>query len=423
MSSTMNYDYMPAMDDAVMVGYGQESNNDLDQFFNFPQADRANYALQGGLFTPNGMNINGGMMLGQFGQTTSFQFTPNNGLSQYDAGSMGFPFPQEVDPAIIMASSQPVNSVQPSGALQDISNGQGGPSDMVFAQGSQASVERSTEPEEATLPEPKRKRTRQSKKKKLTAEQEESKRKEFLERNRQAASKCRQRKQEATAALQAQAQEYGFMNTQLKGNVHELELELAELKALLYSHPKCESPEIQRTIEYYKSKDKDQNESALNHVLESTPASPSYDSERRDSSVSMRSDDTHTPDGSINIHLTKDMPRQLSRKQRAEQEEYMKEYTKQQEEDLYMSRRGSKASITSSEAMGSATEGSARSGYTSAITTPEQSNKEIATPSADTMAMGGVRRGVPLKSFENPRYKGLVDPSLPGLDPMEYLSG
>lgn len=416
MTSTMNYEYMPGIDDSAMNGYGQESNNDLDQFFNFPQADGSNYPLQGGLFTPNGVNINGGMMQGPYAEKSLFQFSPNHGLIQYEPNSMEFPFPQEVNPATIMGPSQPLNGFQSSEGSQSVSNDQEQASDMAHSQGSELPVKRSAESEGVDIPKPKR--TRRSKKKKLTPEQEERKRKEFLERNRQAASKCRLRKQEATSALQAKAQEYSLWNSQLKENAHALELEVAELKALLFSHPKCDDPEIARAIEFYKSMKP--NGSVLGDTLKSGPATPSFEMQRSDSWMSARSDDTHNPDGSLNKFsrfLTRDMLREASKSQKAEQEAYMKEYTKQRkEESMAMSRQNSRESDSSSEATSSPTDAS---GYTSAITTPETSTKENICSMMTSMA---TRRGMPLKSFENPRCETTIDPSLPGVGPTEFLA-
>jgi hypothetical protein len=92
----MSYDFMPGMDVGALDGYGLESDNDLNQFFDFAQADghitsgmNNLYPFERG-FTPNGLNINGGMMPGI--DNRLFQTTSRHGLLQYNANSGGFPF-------------------------------------------------------------------------------------------------------------------------------------------------------------------------------------------------------------------------------------------------------------------------------------------------------------------------------------------
>ncbi|KAK9457378.1 Aft1 HRA domain-containing protein [Dipodascopsis uninucleata] len=68
---------------------------------------------------------------------------------------------------------------------------------------------------------------------------DEEKRKNFLERNRVAALKCRQRKKQWLANLQAKVEYYGNENDALNAQVTALREQVVSLKALLLSHKDC----------------------------------------------------------------------------------------------------------------------------------------------------------------------------------------
>lgn len=70
-------------------------------------------------------------------------------------------------------------------------------------------------------------------------ETDEEKRKNFLERNRQAALKCRQRKKQWLQNLQAKVEFYGAENDSLTGQVTSLREEIVNLKTLLLAHKDC----------------------------------------------------------------------------------------------------------------------------------------------------------------------------------------
>lgn len=70
-------------------------------------------------------------------------------------------------------------------------------------------------------------------------ETDEQKRKNFLERNRQAALKCRQRKKQWLQNLQAKVEYYGQENDQLTNQVANLRDELVSLKTMLLAHKDC----------------------------------------------------------------------------------------------------------------------------------------------------------------------------------------
>lgn len=70
-------------------------------------------------------------------------------------------------------------------------------------------------------------------------ETDEEKRKSFLERNRQAALKCRQRKKQWLSNLQAKVEFYGNENEILSAQVSALREEIVSLKTLLIAHKDC----------------------------------------------------------------------------------------------------------------------------------------------------------------------------------------
>jgi len=68
---------------------------------------------------------------------------------------------------------------------------------------------------------------------------DEEKRKNFLERNRVAALKCRQRKKQWLASLQAKVEYYTAENEALNGQLGSLREEVMNLKTLLLAHKDC----------------------------------------------------------------------------------------------------------------------------------------------------------------------------------------
>ncbi|BGP16423.1 hypothetical protein JCM10213_004021 [Rhodosporidiobolus nylandii] len=75
--------------------------------------------------------------------------------------------------------------------------------------------------------------------KKDTGETEEEKRKNFLERNRQAALKCRQRKKAWLQSLQTKVELLTTDNDQLQSTVSNLKEEVNSLRAILAAHANC----------------------------------------------------------------------------------------------------------------------------------------------------------------------------------------
>ncbi len=370
---------MVDIEGSTASGFGDQSNHDLDQYLNFHQPDglaaqnpdgvNDMYLFRSGL-TPNGMDIDGGVTQTAFEDNNLFPPGPSQSLLQYGLHS-GFPFPQ-INPATIMGPPQSLTGLHDS-VLQNLSNGKGNPGGMTYSQASE-------KPQEVQVSKPKR--TRRSKKKQLSQDEQDRKRKEFLERNRVAASKCRLRKQEATTALQERAQEYNLRNGQMREEIEVLSAQVTELSSLLLRHSTCNHPGLETSLfEHYRSVTQRGAGGGLG-----------------DSCSSARPGSSHSY-GSLNS-CTIGSPNH---------DEWMGE------QGMTMSRQSSKRSSIS-EASGS---GNERSGYTSAITTPENSTTEF-SGSANSSAPP-TRRGVPQKLLENPLCSTRPKTSLPGVLPSEFL--
>ncbi|KAI6349774.1 hypothetical protein MCOR25_010638 [Pyricularia grisea] len=74
---------------------------------------------------------------------------------------------------------------------------------------------------------------------------DEEKRKNFLERNRVAALKCRQRKKQWLANLQSKVEMYGAENENLTAQIGQLREEVVNLKTLLLAHKDCNVTQAQ----------------------------------------------------------------------------------------------------------------------------------------------------------------------------------
>ena len=164
-STSINLDYMP-IESSMTNGYEGDDNSDFNQIFESSlygaTSSNGMFAFGGG-FTPNGMNIDGGMG-GNFTSNGMFQTDPSHGQFEHQPPTSAFPFPQQrVDPSAIMR-----------------------PNETQGSEHSQQSSEPSQQRGETWPPKPKK--TRKSRKQPLTKAQEEQKREEFLERNRVAVS-------------------------------------------------------------------------------------------------------------------------------------------------------------------------------------------------------------------------------------------
>jgi hypothetical protein len=84
--------------------------------------------------------------------------------------------------------------------------------------------------------------------------QERAKRAKFLERNRLAASKCRQKKKEHTQQLEVRFKEQSEKNAHLHKEIHELKSQALNLKNELLKHAQCNDEAIKLHLSHMVSK-------------------------------------------------------------------------------------------------------------------------------------------------------------------------
>lgn len=76
----------------------------------------------------------------------------------------------------------------------------------------------------------------------------EERRQRFLERNRMAASKCRQKKKQWVQSLEERAEQVTSVNDRLRSHVAQLKEEVLELKTQLLAHRNCDCNVIQQYV-------------------------------------------------------------------------------------------------------------------------------------------------------------------------------
>ncbi|XP_042282662.1 cyclic AMP-dependent transcription factor ATF-2 isoform X2 [Thunnus albacares] len=84
-----------------------------------------------------------------------------------------------------------------------------------------------------------------------TSEDPDEKRRKFLERNRAAASRCRQKRKVWVQSLEKKAEDLNSMNGQLQSEVTLLRNEVAQLKQLLLAHKDCPVTAMQKKSGYH----------------------------------------------------------------------------------------------------------------------------------------------------------------------------
>ncbi|XP_052004115.1 cyclic AMP-dependent transcription factor ATF-2-like [Xyrauchen texanus] len=84
-----------------------------------------------------------------------------------------------------------------------------------------------------------------------TSEDPDEKRRKFLERNRAAASRCRQKRKVWVQGLEKKAEDLSTMNGQLQNEVTLLRSEVAQLKQLLLAHKDCPVTLLQKKSGYH----------------------------------------------------------------------------------------------------------------------------------------------------------------------------
>ncbi|XP_028846977.1 cyclic AMP-dependent transcription factor ATF-2 isoform X1 [Denticeps clupeoides] len=101
-----------------------------------------------------------------------------------------------------------------------------------------------------------------------TSEDPDEKRRKFLERNRAAASRCRQKRKVWVQSLEKKAEDLSSMNGQLQNEVTLLRNEVAQLKQLLLAHKDCPVTVMQKKSGYHSAEKEDSCEDM------SVPSSP-----------------------------------------------------------------------------------------------------------------------------------------------------
>lgn len=87
-----------------------------------------------------------------------------------------------------------------------------------------------------------------------TAEQDpDERRQKFLERNRAAATRCRQKRKLWVSSLEKKAEELTHTNLQLQNEVTSLRSEVGQLKQILLTHKDCPVTTRQREAQGYPS--------------------------------------------------------------------------------------------------------------------------------------------------------------------------
>ncbi|MBN3276299.1 ATF2 factor, partial [Polyodon spathula] len=96
----------------------------------------------------------------------------------------------------------------------------------------------------------------------------DEKRRKFLERNRAAATRCRQKRKVWVQSLEKKAEDMSSVNGQLQNEVTLLRNEVAQLKQLLLAHKDCPVTAMQKKSGYHNA-DKDDSSEDI-----SVPSSP-----------------------------------------------------------------------------------------------------------------------------------------------------
>uniref|UniRef100_A0AAX7VJU3 Cyclic AMP-dependent transcription factor ATF-2 n=1 Tax=Astatotilapia calliptera TaxID=8154 RepID=A0AAX7VJU3_ASTCA len=86
-----------------------------------------------------------------------------------------------------------------------------------------------------------------------TSEDPDEKRRKFLERNRAAASRCRQKRKVWVQSLEKKAEDLTSMNARLQTEVTDLRNEVARLKQLLLAHKDCPVTVMQKKSGYHRT--------------------------------------------------------------------------------------------------------------------------------------------------------------------------
>ncbi|XP_044073122.1 cyclic AMP-dependent transcription factor ATF-2 isoform X2 [Siniperca chuatsi] len=125
-----------------------------------------------------------------------------------------------------------------------------------------------TETPASPVPPPQNPPSTGGRRRRTTSEDPDEKRRKFLERNRAAASRCRQKRKVWVQSLEKKADDLNSMNGQLQSEVTLLRNEVAQLKQLLLAHKDCPVTAMQKKSGYHIS-EKDESCEEM-----SVPSSP-----------------------------------------------------------------------------------------------------------------------------------------------------
>ncbi|XP_017278206.1 cyclic AMP-dependent transcription factor ATF-2 [Kryptolebias marmoratus] len=125
-----------------------------------------------------------------------------------------------------------------------------------------------------------------------TSEDPDEKRRKFLERNRAAASRCRQKRKVWVQSLEKKAEDLSTMNGQLQNEVTLLRNEVAQLKQLLLAHKDCPVTAMQKKSGYHIS---DKDESCEEMSVPSSPQNEAIQHSSVSTSNGVSSSSSSTP--------------------------------------------------------------------------------------------------------------------------------
>lgn len=229
--SSSNFDMNFGQDSANMFHNFEpslrHSNSDLDRIF-----DNSPFAAPG-MFTPGATNPYGTWNTSGQEQNINFMHS-NDGLSAY-------PFPNQMDPTLstnFAACRRPITPANNSSSPPQNANNKRGSVAVPYI------------PEEPVTAAPVKKQRRSRKNKAPPSKaREEATRNKFLERNRVAASKCRQKKKEWTMRLDNERMKELAENERLKALYADVQAEVTWWKTKAMEHANCDHPDIKKWIE------------------------------------------------------------------------------------------------------------------------------------------------------------------------------
>ncbi|KAF7668779.1 hypothetical protein LDENG_00284210 [Lucifuga dentata] len=173
-------------------------------------------------------------------------------------GIPGPPSPQPVQSEAKLKLKATLNQ-----QLPEVANGDGAPTptpvpvpqlptnEEAGHQSLQQPATSTTETPASPAPPPQNTPSTGGRRRRTTSEDPDEKRRKFLERNRAAASRCRQKRKVWVQSLEKKAEDLNSMNGQLQNEVTLLRNEVAQLKQLLLAHKDCPVTAMQKKSGYH----------------------------------------------------------------------------------------------------------------------------------------------------------------------------